>query len=147
MESPWTRPLLRIATEVGLNVSPPSANEILRRLRNIFESEQWIASRFGQATNGPPYEARNIVLGLGNHVGAKESYSKFRERFSELSSRIEPTEWWITYGESAPELRKIATKLEERESLMLDGQENPWLEEEDIAPTQVKGSGAIGGGV
>ncbi|KAJ9166911.1 hypothetical protein P3X46_021600 [Hevea brasiliensis] len=38
----------------------------LMRLRNMFESGQWIARRFGQATSGPPYEARNIVLGLGN---------------------------------------------------------------------------------
>ncbi|KAG8635684.1 hypothetical protein MANES_16G054458v8 [Manihot esculenta] len=35
-------------------------------LRNMFESEQWIMSKYGQATSGPAHEAKKIVLGLGN---------------------------------------------------------------------------------
>ncbi|KAG8661952.1 hypothetical protein MANES_01G049815v8, partial [Manihot esculenta] len=33
-------------------------------LRNIFESEQWMTSKYGQATSGPAHEAKKIVLGL-----------------------------------------------------------------------------------
>ncbi|KAG8634277.1 hypothetical protein MANES_17G022250v8 [Manihot esculenta] len=33
-------------------------------LRNMFESEQWVGSKYGQAISGPAYEAKKIVLSL-----------------------------------------------------------------------------------
>ncbi|KAF2321172.1 hypothetical protein GH714_034906 [Hevea brasiliensis] len=118
------------------------------------------SKQFGQATSGPPYEARNIVLGrlicvfdfiwyflnpqyqygphdIGNDekimLGLKKAIQRlesdlmnqaralnqalmFRDKLWSFGMALaqrpikisDPAKWWITYGESASEVRKIA---------------------------------------
>ncbi|KAG8645641.1 hypothetical protein MANES_10G081850v8 [Manihot esculenta] len=47
----------------------------------MFESEQWIESKYGQTTSGPAYEAKKIVLSLdGDEIPTMEFIYETMER-------------------------------------------------------------------